>query len=351
MSGIESQPGHLASRMTGRCRMKVFCLAAVLLMIGAASPSAFADDLLPPADAMLPVEYDETPELTSRVQQMSHSSINDWVQGPESGLHIDNGSPGTLFRWSYGDAEGGPDLDAPLVTDRPDFTEASSTVGLGVLQIETGYTFTEDRNGGMTSREHSIGEPLFRYGVFANWLEFRVAVFPLDTEMSGGGMTTRASGVDDLYLGFKIGLTPQDGILPEMTLLPQMTVPSGSNAFTSDEVLAGVNWLYSWEVTEDVSIAGSTQFNRAKDDVGESYIEFSQSASAAFTLTEDFGAYTEWFAHFPTGAEMAPVEHYFNGGFTWLLNNDVQFDIRAGTGLNSAAADFFTGLGVSIRLH
>src|SRR5688572_11638984 len=31
----------------------------------------------------------------------------------------------TLFQWSYGDGgDGGPDLNEPLVTDRPDFTEA-----------------------------------------------------------------------------------------------------------------------------------------------------------------------------------------------------------------------------------
>ena len=32
-------------------------------------------------------------------------------------------------------SSGGPDLNAPLVTDRPDFTEASSTVGRGIAQL------------------------------------------------------------------------------------------------------------------------------------------------------------------------------------------------------------------------
>ncbi|MGE3408748.1 MAG: hypothetical protein AB7I37_18160 [Pirellulales bacterium] len=40
---------------------------------------------------------------------------------------------GTLFQWSYGTSfSGGPDLSEPIVTDRPDFTEASVTVGQGV---------------------------------------------------------------------------------------------------------------------------------------------------------------------------------------------------------------------------
>jgi hypothetical protein len=42
---------------------------------------------------------------------------------------------------------GGPFLEEPLVTDRPDFTESSSTVGSGVLQLEGGVTFSNFRNG------------------------------------------------------------------------------------------------------------------------------------------------------------------------------------------------------------
>ena len=62
-----------------------------------------------------------------------------------------------------------------------------------------------------------------------------------------------------------------------------------------------------------------------------------------------FGAYTEWFALFPHSADTARPEHYFNGGFTYLLSDDIQWDIRAGKGLNGAADDYFVGTGVSLR--
>lgn len=43
----------------------------------------------------------------------------------------------TLLQWSYGTSfGGGSHWNEPLVTDRPDFTEASSTVGRGVAQLE-----------------------------------------------------------------------------------------------------------------------------------------------------------------------------------------------------------------------
>lgn len=256
------------------------------------------------------------------------------------------GGPGTLLQWSHGNSfEGGPDLDEPLVTDRPDFTEASSTVGNGILQIEMGYTFTKDNVDDL--RAHSWGEPLFRIGMFADWFEWRLAVFPV-TERSAGDTT---SSLEDLYVGAKIGLTPQEGILPEMAIMPQANIPSGGNAFTSGEFQPGVNWLYSWGLSDDVNLAGSTQFNRAQDDTGHAYTEWAQSLAVGAPVTDDVGVYAEYYGLFPTSADTATPQHYFNGGFTYLQTKDIQWDIRAGVGLNDAADDFFFGTGLSVRLR
>lgn len=256
-------------------------------------------------------------------------------------------SCGTLFQWSCTTiCTGGPDLDAPLVTDRPDFTEASSTVGLGVAQLEIGYTYTKDDNAAGTTRSHSFPEPLLRYGILQDWLELRVG-WTYNVEDTNG---VQVDGGDDLYLGFKIGLTPQQGLLPEMALIPQATVAAGAGAFTTNEFLPGANLIYGWEVNDWLSTAGQTQFNRAIDDgTGDAYTEWSQSWTVAYSLSDQLGAYTEWFALIPHSADTAQTEHYFNGGFTWLLSNDIQWDIRAGTGLNGAAADYFVGTGLSLR--
>ena len=262
-------------------------------------------------------------------------------------------SKGTLFRWSRDPhATGGPNLDEPLVTDRPDFTEAASTVGKGVVQLETGYTYTYNTANGVSERTHSLGEPLWRIGMFADWFEWRIAAFPTQMRTSTNGVRTTIDGYEDLYLGAKLGLTPQVDYLPEMSLIPQMTVPTGSSALTNDELLPGLNWNYAWEINDFVATGGSTQYNRAIDEMpNNSYTEWDQSWTVAYTLTDDLGAYTEWYALFPHSADTAKPEHYLNGGFTFLLSDNVQFDIRAGVGLNSAADDYFLGSGVSIRFH
>lgn len=253
----------------------------------------------------------------------------------------------TLFHWSGQSSV--PDApNPPMATDRPDVTEASSTVGSGVLQIETGYTYLEDRTADQLNQSHSFPEVLLRYGTPADWLELRFA-----TNISHQkAEATSFTGTEDLYFGAKLGLTLQDGLYPEMALVPQMTIPSGSGTLTAGKLLPGVNWLYGWDVNDFVSTAGSTQFNFSVDEVsGKDYTEWTQTWTVGFALHDQVGAYTEWFAFIPHASDSARTEHYANCGLTFQATDDIQWDIRTGMGLNDAAADWFSGIGLSFRFR
>ncbi len=258
----------------------------------------------------------------------------------------------TLFQWSYGTTfSGGPPVDDDLQTDRPDFVEASTTVGKGVLQIESGYTYIRNDDPDDNSTTHSIGEVLFRYGVIEDWLELRLGVFPFSQSQSVPSPTVTNQGLDDLYLGVKIGLTPQEGWWPEMALVPQMTVPTGHKSVTADKALAGVNWLYGWDVTDFIAIGASTQFNSAVDGTtSQRYTEWAQAVTINYNLAEKVGAYTEYFGFYPSGASTERVQHYTDAGITYRPTPNMQFDIRAGIGLTDASDDYFIGTGYSIRI-
>lgn len=307
-------------------KLSAWIVAATLVSI----PSARADDAFP---------------------SQPITQIGSWSE-PASCAETLRCTGGTLFRWGNAPhVSGGPNLDEPLVTDRPDFTEASVTVGRGVSQLEFGYTYLEDDNESQSLRSHSYGEFLLRHGMFADWFELRVGFFPQEQKTQAGGIASSTAGVGDLYLGAKLALTPQHGILPEMALIPQAFLPTGSSAFTSGHFEPGANLIYGWEINDIFSTAGSTQGNRRQDDSGESFLELAQSWTVGYTLTEELRAYTEWFAFFSSGSREFQTQHYFNGGFTYLINDDLQWDIRAGVGLNGAADDFFTGTGLSIRFR
>lgn len=260
---------------------------------------------------------------------------------------------GTLFQWSYGTSfSGGPDLSEPLVTDRPDFTESSVTVGRGVTQLEMGYLYVNDRAPGTSFDGHAYPDLLLRQGLFAEWFELRIGWTYLSDRETIGNLTTTNDRSSDLLVGAKIALTPQEDLLPEMALIAQMFVPiSDDPILGGGEVLPGVNWIYSWELNDWLSIAGSSQINRALDGAnGEPYGLFAQTAVAGFSLTDCVGAFSEWFAFVPDGADTVHTQHYFNGGFTYLITDDLQLDVKAGLGLSDNADDFFVGTGLSVRL-
>ena len=330
-----AQPAR-STRLARSCRI-AFCVAALLF----ANRGWAADSAGPLRSCLRGTCFDDTQDCPKKEEEPKLSF------GP-----CDCQPRKTLMQWSYGTSFSGgpPGMDEPLASDRPDFTEASVTVGRGVAQVEMGYTFTTDKSGGQRTIEHSFPEMLWRVGLFAEWLEFRIAYNHGANDVAlNGAPVSSASGAEDLYLGLKIGLTPQEGILPEMAIVPQMTVPSGGRDFTADEVLPGVNWLYGWDINDFLSAGGSTQVNRANDGAGNFYAEFAQSLTFGYTLTEKLGAYTEWFVFIPHGDTTAQSEHYFNGGFAYHVTNNLQFDVRAGLGLNEAADDFFTGVGAVVR--
>jgi len=265
-------------------------------------------------------------------------------------------SPRTLLKWEVGtDAENGEEDQGEIEfqADRPDFTEASRTVGRGRVQIETGYTFTRDRRDGVTTRSSSFPEALFRIGMFADWFEFRFQQNFASLSRSGPtGERFTASGAEDLYLGVKLWLVEQRGIFPEVAIQLQGTVPTGSRDFTANQVLPGINLLYGWDIIKDAWTAGgSLVVSRAVDETGHTYLELATSFTFGFDLTAKLGAYTEWYVIAPSGAVQPGLtaQHYFNGGFTYKVTPDFQLDIRAGVGLSRQADDFFMGAGLVYR--
>ena len=257
----------------------------------------------------------------------------------------------TLLHWSTAGVteEEEPELDR-IITDRPHFSEASNLVGLGTIQLETGFTFFRNDDGGVKTTLHSFPEPLLRAGIFAEWFEFRLAYNYLIEDTATAQRSSRASGSDDIYVGAKIALAQQAGLLPEMAIFPQMRVPTGARAFTSQQVLPGFNLAYSWMLNDWIELECNTQLNRRRDDSEHFYMEFIQTANIEYDLSERWGAFTEWIMFSPCGALSAQTQHYFHGGFVFFVTRNFQLDAHVGLGVSQAADDLaFTGVGASFR--
>src|SRR5262249_35701178 len=97
----------------------------------------------------------------------------------------DEGPPKTILEWKIGHEDPNksdePEPDK-IKTDRPDFTESSTTVGLGRVQLEMGYTYAFNRADETISHTqnadlfhtHTYPEMLVRLGLFEEWFELRI---------------------------------------------------------------------------------------------------------------------------------------------------------------------------------
>jgi hypothetical protein len=262
--------------------------------------------------------------------------------------------PHKLLSYGYdGGGDGGGEeglYGDRIVTDRPHLAEAASTVGLGRVQVETGYTYFLDNAAGATSQLHSFPETLVRAGVFQEWFELRVQYNSFAESVAGPAGRFTGAGSDDLYLGAKVGLAAQAGILPELTIFPQMKVPTGSPGYTADEVLPGMNFVYAWRVGERTEIECNTNVNRRRNpDAPGFYTEYLQTFNFEYDLGPRVMLFNEFVIFAQVGGVGVPQQAYSHGGLHWFLMPNLQIDIHAAVGLNEAAADFFGGSGLSWR--
>jgi hypothetical protein len=235
-----------------------------------------------------------------------------------------------------------------LDPDRPHFPEASTTVGLGRAMLESGYTYSKK---GAEFFSHSYPEALLRVGLLADWFEVRIGQNFLQQQQSLGGTTVSASGAQDLYLGVKLALTPQIGLLPAIALIPQMTAPTGSGAVTAGKALPGLNVDCSWEVIDKLfTIELLVANNLVQDELRSARHELATGLTGALQLTKKLEAFLEWDAFYPNrGIGPAGPRHYAVGGLVYFITPNFEVDVRAGVGLNSNSNDFLAGTGFAVR--
>ncbi|CAG0992610.1 hypothetical protein PHYC_02381 [Phycisphaerales bacterium] len=226
----------------------------------------------------------------------------------------------------------------PLVTDRPDVTESTPTIPAGRVQLEGGYTCTagEDLLG------HNVGELLFRVGV-GDRLELRLGAASLAFDTDGG-----VSGATDASIGVKLRLLEEKGPRPAFSIILQSSVPVHDSDFGGAEPEPEFKLLWSKDLPRGLSLAGNINAAAPVADDGGRYFEPAVSVSLGVPLADRLGLFVEYFAFVPIGNHETST-HYANAGLTFLISPDLQFDIRAGAGLNDHADDFFAGAGFAVR--
>jgi hypothetical protein len=257
--------------------------------------------------------------------------------------------------WIFGRTASHRDpFEERIETDRHDFTQSTTTVGYHVAQIEAGYTYFYKDDGEEIEHSHTTPEMLFRLGLTDD-IEFRVRWTYAWSFVDEG---ENVDSAEDLRWSFKLRTTDQEGCVPESALEVRFTAPTGGNAFSTERVEFGLDYIYGWEIVEGWELYGSTGFGtQALGDFGlvpeepasDRFMLWTQSVAIGTELTERTTLYNEVYGVFSSGLEDDYANIYFNMGFDLFVTRDLVLDLRVGVGLTPESDDLFSGIGGGYR--
>lgn len=233
-----------------------------------------------------------------------------------------------------------------LVTDRPDATEASSTVGQGILQIETGGFYESFETNTIKSENYTYNTMLIRYGVLDN-IELRLGWDFVEgvTKANGNRLNNVSSGFSPLLLGVKIDIAEEKGARPEIALLLHTNHPFfAGKDYKSISTGTDFRFSLSHTLSEKSSLGYNLGMSWNGDSTTASYI---YTLAYGYSLSNKIGSYVELYGDIPEGSNF---NHYWDAGLTYLVSNDLQLDTYFGTSITEGQ-DLLVGLGLSYRIR
>lgn len=244
---------------------------------------------------------------------------------------------------------GNENFDRPMETDRPSFSATPGTVTPGHVLIESGYTYTYDKDNGVKSESHVLPELLFRLGIF-NDLEARLAWTGYKREeitQSSANMTT--DGFTGIILGVKHKMYQNASGSLRLAYIAEVALPSGSSSIGENETVPKGVFIWSMAMSERFTLGGNVNLSAPVSE-GDRYLQTDLSLIGSGTIFGDLSGFIEYYSTIPNN-EPSDVftKHVADAGLTYLIDERFQLDAEIGFGLNEAADDFFTGVGFSCR--
>jgi hypothetical protein len=234
----------------------------------------------------------------------------------------------------------------PLVTDRPDFVEASSTVGEGVFQFETSLGFERTDLPGPDERIR-VTPTLLRYGILESW-ELRLETKGAVRRVLEG---VADSGLADVAVGAKWHTMDGGGrwARPSMAWLFHVDLESGSDEFKGDGLRPSVRTVAEWELGERAALGAMAGIKVDSNDDGDHYVGGILGIVLGYSFTDDFRGFVEYGAPNLASCDDGGNIATWDAGVAYLLTGDWQVDAAYFHAANGNSPDSYWTFGLSGR--
>ena len=232
--------------------------------------------------------------------------------------------------------------DDNLEPDRPDVTNGTHIVDVGLMQMEVGGIWTRTGTG-----LHSIGTPVtIRVGL-SDWLEARVGG---DGLLSTTTVAGSQHGIGNVQLGAKVRLWADPGGVPVLSILPTVNLPAASEskglgsgqADYTIALLTGTDFLTRGHVDINYGFGWiGTGGGMAR--ITQHLVSWSASAEIPGPVTPYLEGF--WFSRQDPGR--GPVVALDTGAI-YVVNPRIAFDGGVQVGLTDAAPSLSAFAGMSV---
>lgn len=179
---------------------------------------------------------------------------------------------------------------------------------------------------------------LFRYGIIQG---FELRALTQYESIKNKLSNETYDGISDLEIGTKVQLLRKEGVNTEIAFLSHLVIPTASKELTNDKFGSISKLSIAHSVSESIGVG----YNIGYDYFGEGNGNLTYSLAIGIGITDTFGFYLE-----PYGAflDIDKYEASFDGGLTYLVQDNLQLDISYGTGLNHTMNYFSVGCSINI---
>lgn len=225
----------------------------------------------------------------------------------------------------------------PIQADRPDQTETPAIVPKGMFQVETGFTFQKDDSN---SKTLSLPSTLWKYGVNENF-EIRLITEFVMEEIGN----TKSDGLTPIYIGFKVKLAEEKGIVPKTSFIAHLSLPNAaSSRYKTDFNAPEFRFVMQHTLSKKMSLSYNLGYEWDGFTAEPTFI---YTLTTGYAITEKLGSYIELFGFAPN---KDTANHNFDGGLTYLINSNFMLDLSSGIGITKNAPDYYVAFGFSFRV-